>query len=241
MRRISLAIAAGALSFSAIEGASAQDILRMMYSPVQAINWTGFYVGGNAGYGWGRSSQVGDLTALATGTANMSGAIAGGQIGTLVQSGFGVLGIEADLQGSWQKGSFASPGTFGGAPYLLNETNSLRWFATARGRAGVAQDRFLAYGTAGVAYGEFRNDEVVTGSLTGTSPFSTYRFGWVVGGGLEFMLARNWTLRGEYLHIDFGSFTQAFIVTTGGVSTTANINYKVTNDIVRIGVNYFFR
>jgi len=99
----------------------------------------------------------------------------------------------------------------------------------------------LFYLTAGVAYGEFRSDDVVTGSLVGTASYSTVRPGWAAGGGIEWMINKNWTARAEYLRIDLGNYSQNFIITTGGVSTLTAIDFRITNDIVRFSLNYYLR
>jgi outer membrane immunogenic protein len=240
-RLLSVVVAAVALSAGVIPSASAQDILRAFYSRAPVAGWTGFYAGANGGYAWGKSGMSDPSGLLATGSTDMNGAILGGQVGGLLQSGYTVLGFEADLQGSWQKGSFVAPATFQGAPYFQNETNSIRWFGTGRARFGIAKDQFLLYGTGGLAFGEFRNDEVVTGALTGTNSFAAYRFGWAAGGGVEVMLARNWTVRAEYLHVDLGAFDQKFNVTIAGTTTVSTLHYKVYSDVARVGVNYYFR
>src|SRR4051812_5024181 len=80
--------------------------------PVVAVwNWTGFYIGGNIGYSWGRSGDTSTLTnaagtvlfTSANGT-NMDGVIGGGQIGYNWQTQNWVWGLEADIQASDQKG-----------------------------------------------------------------------------------------------------------------------------------------
>ena len=241
MKRLLVIVTTVALSVGAIGTASAQDILRMFYSRAPVADWTGFYAGANGGYAWGKSGMSDTSGVLATGSTEMNGAILGGQFGGMIQSGFGVLGFEADLQGSWQKGSFVAPSTYLGATFFQNETNSIRWFGTGRARFGVAKDQFLIYGTGGLAFGEFRNDEVVTGALTGTNSFAAYRFGWAAGGGVETMLGRNWTIRAEYLHVDLGAFDQKFNVTIGATTSVSTLHYKVYSDVVRLGVNYYFR
>src|ERR1700680_651018 len=231
MRRIVLAVTAVTLSVYATENVFAQDILHAIYSTKPIANWTGTYVGANFGYGRGKTDESGDIPTLASGTARPEGGLAGAQFGGIYQTGIAVFGFEGDIQASWQKGSFVSTGTFGGAPFVLNGTNRLPWFGTTRARLGIVSDRFLVYGTGGFAFGEFHNDEVVTGALTGTANFTTFRPGWAAGGGIEAMLGQNWTLRAEYLHIDLGSFTQGFAVTVGGVTTNSNSGFRITNDI----------
>src|ERR1700681_650888 len=98
-------------SIAAMHSASAADLAARPYTKAPAIvevyNWTGFYIGGNAGYSWGRSNTDVSYFNTATGTPivpppgsvtsssfNMNGGIAGGQAGYNWQTGNYVLGAE---------------------------------------------------------------------------------------------------------------------------------------------------
>ena len=86
-----------------------------MQAPVAAapFSWTGPFVGLNAGWGFGKTTSTatffgGTLDgATATGSANLSGALIGGQVGYDYQWGMAVFGIELDLDGSGQKGALS--------------------------------------------------------------------------------------------------------------------------------------
>jgi outer membrane immunogenic protein len=159
-------------------------------------SWTGFYVGGNAGYSWGNADATGTValavsvngvpfTSLLTpqsagGTNSVNGWLGGGQAGFNWQSGALVVGIEADIQATGQSGSntFCSNGSttcpagpflFGTAPFMLTVDQKLIWFGTARGRIGAGGDRFLFYVTGGAAVGEIKADYVSFGSLAPTA------------------------------------------------------------------------
>jgi outer membrane immunogenic protein len=207
---------------------------------VEVWNWTGFYIGGNAGYSWGRERTDGSLagtqdvsvfrtagptlissvtTALATpltGRANMDGFIGGGQIGYNWQSSKWVLGLEADLQGSDERAT-ADVCTVAGCPLgssIFTANYKLDWFGTVRGRAGfLATDRVLLYATGGLAYGHLSMNAPLV-------PFSwgTTRAGWTVGAGAEAAINSNWSVKLEYLYMDLGR--------TGGNSAAATV---VTN------------
>src|SRR5438105_14339549 len=117
MKRI--LIGAAAIASVLATSAFAADLPAKVYTkapppPVVVYNWTGFYIGGNVGYSWGRSSDTSTLTngagaVLFTSAdrANMDGVIGGGQIGYNWQVQNWVWGLEADIQGSGQKGSRA--------------------------------------------------------------------------------------------------------------------------------------
>jgi outer membrane immunogenic protein len=147
--------------------------------PAPVYRWTGFYVGGNIGYSWGKAS--GDLNDPAIGffsglgslptsfpqSLKPKGVIAGAQFGYDYQiNPTWVVGLEADLQGSDEharssqsastSGVFIGPGITGLTSSNVATTfeGRISWFATARARAGVLiTPTTLLYGTGGVAFG----------------------------------------------------------------------------------------
>jgi outer membrane immunogenic protein len=244
MSRIFLAAVVSALTIGAAQTVSAQDILRSMYSSTPVASWTGFYVGGNFGYGWASADALARSATTASTSYTMKGATAGGQLGANVQSGIWLVGIESDLQWSWQKehggntaALFASAG--GGVPSGIAETDKVTWYGTTRARLGIVGGPVLIYGTGGIAYGQFKFESNFANPLTFKT--TTTRIGWAVGGGFETMLSRNWSLKAEYLHLDFGAFDDNYVVVVGGVGTPATLHTRLQNEILRVGVNYFFR
>ena len=221
--------------------------------PIQAVSWTGFYVGGHAGYSWGRwdgdlvyDPGLGPLVGVfnpSRRTIDANSWIAGGQIGFNYQVNSFVFGLEADA--SWTnlsgRGSFTTvPGDFNWAI-----ENRLDWFGTVRGRAGVAFNNFLLYGTAGVAYGQTSADQLVTNIIpcclvTARASASENHIGWTAGAGVEWMYSRNWSVKAEYLYTDLGSAAYRFIGTTflGTPHTTDSFPADLTFHTVRVGVNY---
>jgi opacity protein-like surface antigen len=63
--------------------------------------------------------------------------------------------------------------------------------------------------------------------------------GWTVGGGLEGRLASNWTAKIEYLYFDLGTVT-TIPAPTPGATTAVAFNSRITDNIVRVGINYKF-
>ena len=194
-----------------------------VYAPIAPIfTWTGFYVGVNAGYGWGNidSTTFGVLPTL----NDPEGFVGGGQIGYNYQLGQVVLGVEADFQGSDLRASVRDG--FGNSA-----SNDLNYFGTVRGRVGFAFDRFLPYVTAGLAYA---NVETRFSTPFATASSDNVQYGYAVGAGLEYAFTNNLTAKLEYLYVDL---EKESVRTPFG---TANIKVGTDFSIVRAGLNYKF-
>jgi outer membrane immunogenic protein len=188
------------------------------------FTWTGFYLGGNLGYGLGHSKvEASDgLGDTFTSSENLNGIVGGAQAGFNWQIGAFLLGLETDFQATSQSHKL----TWGG---IETERDSLPWFGTTRARFGAAFGHWLFYGTAGVAYGEGRVE--FTGVVTATAV--TQRVGWAAGLGAEWAVLNGLTVRAEYLHLDTGT-VDALSIGSVVVST------RFSDEIVRFGVNYLF-
>lgn len=231
-RLLSLGIAVAYVVASAMS-AQAADIAGRSSSPSYykvpselPFSWTGFYAGINGGYAWGQSSWSDPAVGASSGNFNTSGGLVGGQLGYNWQTGAVVLGIETDADWMSVKGRTAGVGGVcaldGGGQCQTQQS----WVGTTRARVGYAFDRWLPYVTGGVAYGNIQAVQP-TGTTTNTN------VGWTVGAGLEYALNRNWSTKLEYLHVDLGTAT--FMSAASGTSTLA---VPVTNELVRVGVNY---
>jgi outer membrane immunogenic protein len=235
------------------------------------FTWTGFYVGLNAGGIWPSGSHNasifdpnsaidgGFLTSeFPGGLGSQSGGfIGGGQAGYNWQTGAFVLGVETDFDGStesknrnFSSNPFTGPGIFTGDTLNVNAKQSLEWLGTTRARIGFVatpDNRLMIYATGGVAYGGGSSNFSVFDSRNGlffSSNPSSSRVGWVVGGGVEYAITNNITIKGEYLYADLGTNT---INTVGnaaveqffpGSVATAKFSYNAS--IFRAGVNYKF-
>jgi outer membrane immunogenic protein len=222
--------------------------------PPPVWSWTGWYAGVNIGGSFGRdrdSSSYGvPAVPFASTSSNLDGVIGGGQIGYNLQSGSIVYGLEADIQGSSERGSSSSSNTVPAGGFLalafpitgtLSDTEKLPWFGTVRGRLGLlASPTWLLYATGGLAYGEIRSNETLTvGVGSAATSFNTTRAGWTLGGGVEGVVSGNWTAKIEYLYMDFGTFNNTF-PGLGVVFAPVNLSTHVTDNIVRVGLNYHF-
>jgi outer membrane immunogenic protein len=265
MKRILIGIAAIAslLSTSAL----AADLAARPYTkapppPVVLYNWTGFYIGGNFGYSWGRSRDDSTLTNGAgtvlfasSDRSNLDGVVGGGQIGYNWQMQNWLWGLEADIQGTDEKGSrnficgtsICRPDVVGAAvvlgpavPVSLNQ--KIDWFGTVRGRVGILADpKVLLYATGGLAYGEVKTNEII-GAVSGFSNSST-RAGYTIGAGIEGAIGGNWTAKLEYLWVDLGRVSGSFLTAfpaAGGGFLSSNYSSRVTDNVLRVGINYRF-
>jgi outer membrane immunogenic protein len=236
------------------------------------FNWTGFYIGANVGGGWANSSVSGStlfdetggtpISSTFAGSYGAGGVLGGGQIGANYEfPSHWVIGLEADIDGSNLSGSGGNCSTTAlgvgvGCTGLSTKFND---FGTVRGRLGYAGDNLLLYGTGGWAWGQSTTNSNFTCVGVGTCPgpgvpftgggssvSTTATNGWAAGAGLEYAFARNWTIRAEYLHIQFNG-TGETLATSGTVTAlavpyTATINGTATvnMDIGRVGLNYLF-
>lgn len=205
------------------------------------------------------------VTSRTSNRANVDGFIGGGQFGYNWQRDKWLAGLEADFQGSGERGSVISCDVVG-CPVgstVGSATYRLRWFGTARGRVGfLPTERLVLYATGGLAYGQLDVD--YTSGINGLPPTAasvrTARAGYVVGAGAEAAIDQNWSIKGEYLYMDLGSFTGNLgtgalatattttilapfgptTVTTTTSSTSATVRSRVSDHIFRAGVNYRF-
>jgi outer membrane immunogenic protein len=233
-------------------------------APAPWYDWTGFYVGLNAGYSWGRAVtdySVAGVPLVST-TTSMNGWVGGGQAGYNWQFNRNwIFGIEADLQATGQKGTLLLPNSppcplvvIAVVPCTITSggvEQKLPWFGTARARLGFEPaDRWMLYVTGGFAFGEVDTTATVntvttagaggpvTGTASAVASSNVTRAGWTVGGGAEWVISGPWTAKVEYLYVDLGTVTNTF----AGLGALAPLaaSSRVTDNIVRFGVNYRF-
>ena len=223
-----------------------------MAAPSGIYSWTGLYVGGNVGYGFGNDlvAQTIRSPVLATTEPNShitpKGVVGGVQLGYNWQGGRNwLVGFEADLQGTAQTDTACAPA----ACVTLSATSTtdiftvqhqLDYFGTLRGRLGAINDNVVYYVTGGAAFGHVKQTVNVNATQLIPPDISTHgstadMIGWVVGGGIEAALWGGWTAKAEYLYMDLGSLAQTFTLRDGEVLTT---NSMIRDHIVRVGANY---
>jgi outer membrane immunogenic protein len=219
-------------------------------APAPACDWSGFYIGLNAGvtnYTL-RITDVDDWDSFSTREYDTGAFIGGGQVGYNLQFGQLVLGVEADASGSTAKISKSSNGEdqfdYGKVDFLT----------TARLRMGVAFDKALVYVTGGGAYAHGKWEESyvyppyhpIYGNYYDAYWLGDdWRWGWCGGAGIEYMLNCHWSIRAEALYTWLEDDTKPVTGPAGGYYITVYPNYyKFTFDddlwSYRVGVNYKF-
>jgi outer membrane immunogenic protein len=233
-----LATSAG-FAAAAAPGAQAADMpLKAPSMVAPAASWAGWYIGAHAGANWQHADSTNSSNEYGIGpfSTTATGFIGGGQLGYNWQHGNFVFGIEGD--GSALSGTGTARTGTGTTPYS-SVSNSIRWLSTVRARFGLAVGDTMAYTTAGVAFGGVKN------TLIGSNGSPTYsesktRTGWVVGGGVEHMLNRNWTIGLEGLFVDLGRSSANAVRANGTVNTSKITKFSNQAVIGRLKLNYKF-
>jgi outer membrane immunogenic protein len=235
--------------------ASAADMPMKAPAPMYQApiwNWTGFYLGANAGYGIGRNqtTQTANGAALALGLGNLAltedtmapqGFVGGGQIGYNWQwTPNWLLGVEVDFQGTSQKDSSCSLEC---GIASLNASQKMPWFGTARARLGYVNGDNLWYVTGGGAWAKIDSDYSLSATGIGlgsdSASFSETKGGFAVGAGVENHLGGNWTAKLEYLYMDLGTITNTYATPNSfGAGGSVTVDSKIRDNIVRVGLNY---
>jgi outer membrane immunogenic protein len=255
-------VGAAALAGSAVAADLPSRPAPFIAPPPPIFSWTGLYVGGSVGYAWGKDHAaisvpgtpdtfvtvpgtpgVPDVTAPTPATilvipgdpgiyspysANPSGVIGGAQIGYNLQLGPWVAGLEGDVSGLT-----VSQSKYVGLGYNDNIKSNIQ--GSIRLRAGYAIDRILLYATGGAAFAGIKTSYT---SPFGYDSISRTRTGWTVGGGVEYAVTNNWTIRAEYRYSDFGAFNDYLINSSPILGTYGR--HHLTQNQVEVGFNYKF-
>lgn len=240
-------IAAALLSLGGFAGsASAADLpVRMptkapLLAPVSAYEWSGFYIGLNAG---GASSHQ-CLTIFSDnnrpvgptleGCNDATGGVFGGQVGYRWQVTNWVFGLEA--QGDWAglRGSNAV------LPVLIPATNETRVDAIGlfTGQIGYAWNSVLWYVKGGAAVTNNKYSTFFTANNVIYNQASESRWGGVIGTGIEFGFAPNWSVAVEYDHLFLGTKSVTFPPTA--IAVTRSVDVKQDVDMGTVRLNYRF-
>jgi outer membrane immunogenic protein len=217
----------------------------------ERFSWTGCYVGGHVGGGFAKKDIIdpvqlvqdsflgaGSTVGVTTVNPSPSGVVIGGQIGCDYEfpSSF-VIGVEGAASGSTMRGSkiIGLPlGNPGDTALVKANTDFL---ASLTGRVGYAFDNVLVYARGGAALAGDKFE--VSGAFTGL-PFDFRglddRFGWVVGGGVDWAVTPHWSVNLEY---DYYDFRHGNVLMTDGINGFAGlVDVKQTVQVVKVGFNF---
>ena len=227
-------------------------------APVAVFDWSGFYLGFNAGGGWGTNEttansitfkgQAVNLNELAAANNSLNGVIAGGQVGYQYQ--FAGIPIVVGLEGDFDWSGIEGKGPCAQSVLVnCSETDKLKWTADLTGRAGYAFGPFLPYFKGGIAWGDWSHDaRVPVGNLNGGNDFidgslDKVRTGWLLGAGLEYGITDHISAKLEYNFLDFGSTSENVSFSgpsLGGQTGSINASFKDQVHVFKGGVNYRF-
>jgi len=226
------------------------------------FSWTGFYVGGQLGYAWGKdpvtvnSNFTEEFLTLdpftsAQRQSSPSGAIGGAHIGYNWQINQFVLGVETNVDATnfnGQQSIFSVASFAGGFTDIGELRDNIRSTiqGTFHGRAGWAWNNWLFYGTGGVAFTDFTSNYQFASILTDDR--TSTRVGWTAGGGIEWAFNNNWIFGVEYRYSDFGHFTDNDLFSLGATTTgllgtplvVANERHHLTENRIQARVSYKF-
>jgi outer membrane immunogenic protein len=207
------------------------------------------------------SGVLADGEIPASSSLSSKGFLGGVEGGYNYQYGRAVLGVEADFSYSAIRGSNTNVSNppFAQPIIITDQDKKLEWFGTLRGRLGLLPaPSMLAYVTGGLAYGKTAASTTTTAITPGAggpnlcpAPFndsfcstgstSSVRVGWTLGAGFESFIARNWSVKAEYLYYDLGHASYTNVESPANNSAPAmQTDVHFNGSVVRVGLNYQF-
>jgi outer membrane immunogenic protein len=224
-----------------------------------AVDWTGYYVGADAGAAWARTPATWDpqpspaafgafpISATDRGTSF----VGGGHVG--YNSQFApdwVAGVEGDWTWTEARGSFTQPWLTDPAavPVATSGTTmntKLDWLASIRGRFGyLVTPNVMAYATAGGAWARIdysANSVDTTSGYFSSAAQAQTATGFAAGGGLEWAMTNDWLVRAEYLYYRFGDGPTLLAASSGFAAFPSSYSWgHATINVARAGVSYKF-
>lgn len=195
--------------------------------------FSGAYIGGQVGY-IDHDAKFHDELGTGHISASDNGVTFGIYSGYNVQCGRLLYGIESDFN-------------YGGTDARLFDaccdqlnSNEMNWFGTLRGRLGlVHNDTWLLFVTGGLAYAK-HDYTFNVGDFGFAQSDSDTKFGWTIGGGVEFLRHANWSFKAEALYVDLGKEEQSYTLGGACVVCDARIGYDDEFWVARVGLSYHF-
>lgn len=195
------------------------------------FSWNGFYIGANLGGLWSQGNVTTNFDLGGSDALSPSGVLGGVQAGFNYQFSNVVIGVEGDLD--WSSAKASNTGLFGIS--TISHSASLPFFGDVRVRAGYAFDRFLPYVTGGVVFADLHDGVSAPGFVPPLSLGRSNSTGWTIGGGAEYAIDNHWSVKAEYLYMQFASQTQTYVN-----GAAYSFKEKDSADVARLGLNYRF-
>ena len=262
MRRYFLMASAAAIALCG-PAAWAADLPLSPPPPVPAFSWTGVDLGFQAGFAWGNGNlkftgfdSSAGLPVDSSVVSTHNGAIGGAHLGCNYEINQWVIGVEGSVDLTSSLNTAVFPAAFGVSSLSASTASNIQ--GSIRARLGYAFDRALIYATGGVAFNDVKTSYLLIGNnsgnpginggnlVFGSNYFSNAPVGWTVGGGVEYAINDQWSVRGEYRYTNFGTVTNAFIdggalgSTPGLLGSSLNANRRVNQNQVEAGFSYKF-
>jgi outer membrane immunogenic protein len=199
----------------------------MKTTPVASFDWSGAYLGADAGGSFGSYTQFSDGDGVKVDVSRFIGGVYAGYNWQV--SNF-VAGLEVDISNG-PKGTTPQGTTGPDWSCKTGDCNAdITYYGTVRARLGYAIDRALIYGTGGFAYGRSSG-----GTFNSNQQGHGMNTGWTLGGGAEYAFTRHIVARAEYLHVDLGD-----IKFGAGVGGGPRFRGRGSFDTIRVGIAYKF-
>lgn len=213
--------------------------------PAPIFTWTGFYLGGNIGGAWTSTFVRESFFGAEWGRSSSARFIGGGQLGYNWQFNQFVLGIEGDIDAIANKNRGTTIVTIPAGTFAGNVGGGGNWISTIAARFGFAYDRALFYGKAGYGWvngsGSATITNLATGATVGIGGSGT-RGGWLLGGGIEYAITPNWTIKGEFDYLATGHDRTFFVPVGSPFLVGDTFTHSGRNvSMVKFGFNYLFR
>jgi outer membrane immunogenic protein len=222
--------------------AFAADLPRRM--PVKAppvvapavFTWTGCYIGAHGGFAWGNKRWTNPAGDFFDTDGDVDGWLVGGQVGCNLQTNNWVVGIEG--QAAWADIDGTAP-NIGGGGGALDFHSKVDIIGSIALRLGYAVDRTLFYVKGGAAFARDHHWVTVvdSGCICGDSD-KYMRWGWMVGGGIEYAFTLNWSIKGEYNYMHLGTKTVTIFDPVNPVFDDFRIKQHI--HLFKVGINYRF-
>ena len=249
-------------------GVTCALVFTLISTQGNAADFKGFYAGINFGGAHGSSDAATTTVFSPTGyfaqssvpaiaiagkqTLSGNGFNGGGLVGFNLQHHHFVAGVETDFGGmnlSQSKSSTATYPCCAPTAFKVTQFTGTSYLFTLRPRVGFTGGPVMVYGTGGLAlsnveYTALFTDTFATAEENGGK--TSTQSGWAAGAGAEIKARKHWTVKGEFLHADFGNltntstnltaFTPRIAFPTNVFTHTANLSAN----IYRFGFNFYF-